>query len=165
DFRAEQEALRMLFQVAELSAGRRPLVLVQTFAPGSPALRAASSDAPEVAVETLLAAQLERRRRFGYPPFATLAKVQVTARDRASAHAGAHAAADRLRVAGALDGELLGPEAAPVARVKGRYTFQLLLRVADESRLEGLLAALPDRLSGARVAVDVDPVDVGELLE
>lgn len=165
DFRAEQEALRMLFQVAELSANRRPLVLVQTFAPGSPALRAASSDAPEVAVETLLAAQLERRRRFGYPPFATLAKVQVTARDRASAHAGAHAAADRLRVAGAADGELLGPEAAPVARVKGRYGFQLLLRVTDEARLEGLLAALPDRLAGARVTVDVDPVDVGELLE
>ncbi len=165
DFRAEQEALRMLFQVAELGAARRPLVLVQTFAPGSPALRAAASDAPDVAVETLLASQLERRRRFGYPPFTTLAKVQVTARDRAGAHAGAHAAADRLRVAGALDGELLGPEAAPVPRVKGRYTFQLLLRVTDEARLESLLAALPDRLSGARVAVDVDPVDVGELLE
>ena len=165
DFRAEQEALRLLFQVAELSANRRPLVLVQTFAPGAPCLRAAAAEDPDLAVETLLAAQLERRRRFGYPPFTTLAKVQVTARDRASAHAGAHAAADRLRVAGALDGELLGPEAAPVARVKGRYTYQLLLRVTDEARLETLLSALPDRLSGARVAVDVDPVDVGELLE
>jgi len=49
--------------------------------------------------------------------------------------------------------------------VKGRYTYQLLLRVTDEARLETLLSALPDRLSGARVAVDVDPVDVGELLE
>jgi len=91
--------------------------------------------------------------------------VQVTARDRSGAHAAAHAVADRLRVAGARDDEVLGPEAAPVARVKGRYTFQLLIRAWDEARLEGLLAAVPDRLPGARVAVDVDPVDVGELLE
>ena len=165
DFRAEHEALRMLLQVAELATGRRPLLLVQTFAPGAPALRAVASAAPDVAVEALLAAQLERRRRFGYPPFTTLAKVQVTARDRSGAHAAAHAVADRLRVAGARDDEVLGPEAAPVARVKGRYTFQLLIRAWDEARLEGLLAAVPDRLPGARVAVDVDPVDVGELLE
>jgi primosomal protein N' len=165
DFRAEHEALRMLFQLAELTSERRPLVLVQTYAPGAPSLRAAASETPDVAVEALLAAQLERRRRFGYPPFTTLAKVQVAARDSSTAHAGAHAAADRLRVAGAREDELLGPEAAPVARVRGQYTFQLLLRVADEARLETLLAALPDRLSGAKVTVDVDPVDVGELLE
>src|SRR5690606_2378547 len=132
DFRAEHEALRMLLQVAELATGRRPLLLVQTFAPGAPALRAVASAAPDVAVEALLAAQLERRRRFGYPPFTTLAKVQVTARDRSGAPAAAPAVAAPLRGAGARD---------------------------------GLLAAVPDRLPGARVAVDVDPVDVGELLE
>ncbi len=165
DFRAEHEALRMLLQVAELGVGRRPLVLVQTFAPRSPVLRAVASDDPDEAVGAVLGQQLERRRRFGYPPFTTLAKVQVTARDQASAHAGAQAAADRLRVAGARDGELLGPEAAPVARVKGRYGYQMLIRASDEARLEALLTALPDRLPAARVAVDVDPVDVGELLE
>ncbi len=165
DFRAEHEALRMLLGLAELSAGRRPLVVVQTFAPDNAALRAVASDTPDAAVQALLGMQLERRKRFGYPPFTTLAKVQVTAKEQAAASRAAQATADQLRLAGAGDEEILGPEAAPVARVKGRYAYQLLLRAPDEDRMESLLASLPDRLPGARLTVDVDPVDVGELIE
>lgn len=165
DFRAEQEALRMLLQLAELGGGPRPLVVVQTYAPESAVLQAVSAEPPEAAIEVLLGRQLERRKRFGYPPFATLAKVQISARERSAAVTAAQSAADALRLAGAAEGELLGPEAAPIARVKGRYAYNLLLRVDDEARLETLLAALPRRLPQAKVAVDVDPSDVGELLE
>ncbi len=165
DFRAEHEALRMLLQLAELSVGRRPLVVVQTFAPDNAALRAVASDTPDAAVQALLGLQLERRKRFGYPPFATLAKVQVTAREQAAASRGAQATADALRLAGATEDEILGPEAAPVARVKGRFAYQLLLRAQGDDRMESLLAALPDRVPGARLTVDVDPADVGELIE
>src|SRR5690606_22397781 len=125
---------------------------------------AVASEPPDAAVEVLLGKQLERRKRFGYPPFSTLAKVQVSARERNAAAAGAHSAADTLRLAGAEEGELLGPESAPIARVKGRYAYQLLLRAGSEARLETLLHALPRRLTQAKVAVDVDPSDVGELL-
>ena len=165
DFRAEHEALRMLLQLAELSVGRRPLVVVQTFAPDNQALRAVASDTPDAAVQALLGLQLERRKRFGYPPFTTLAKVQVTAREQPAASRAAQTTADRLRLAGAGEDEILGPEAAPVARVKGRFAYQLLIRAGDEDRMESLLSSLPDRLPGARLTVDVDPVDVGELIE
>lgn len=165
DFRAEQEALRMLLQLAELSAGPRPLVVVQTYAPDSDVLRAAAAEPPDAAIEALLGRQLERRRRFGYPPFSTLAKVQVSARERNAAATAAQSAADTLRLAGAEEGEILGPESAPIARIKGRYAYQLLLRASSEARLESLLGALPRRLPQAKLAVDVDPSDVGELLE
>lgn len=165
DFRAEQEAVRMLLQVAELSSGPRPLVVVQTYAPENEALTAVASDPPDPALEVLLGRQLERRKRFGYPPFSTLAKVQVSARERSAASTAAQSVADTLRLAGADDGELLGPESAPIARVKGRYAYQLLLRAADEARLETLMDALPDRLPQAKLNLDVDPSDVGELLE
>ena len=165
DYRAEEDAMRMLLQVPELAGGQRPLVVVQTHAPGSETLRALGAAEPDTAVEALLGRRLERRKRFGYPPFSTLAKVQLTSRDRAAAIVAADTAADSLRVAGALDSELLGPEAAPVERLKGRYTYQLLLKVDDEERLASLLTALPKRLPGARLALDVDPSDVGELLE
>ena len=165
DFRAEQEAVRMLLQTAELAGGPRPLVVVQTYAPHNEALVAVASDPPDPALEVLLGRQLERRKRFGYPPFSTLAKVQLTARERSAASVAAQGVADTLRLAGAAEGELLGPESAPVARVKGRYAYQLLLRVSDEARLETLLDALPDRVPQAKLSVDVDPSDVGELLE
>ncbi|HZJ10933.1 MAG TPA: primosomal protein N', partial [Trueperaceae bacterium] len=165
DFRAEQEAVRMLLQLAELAGGPRPLVLVQTYAPDNEALLAVASQPPDAALEVLLGRQLERRKRFGYPPFATLAKVQLSARERSAAANAAASAADTLRLAGAEEGELLGPESAPVARVKGRYAYQLLLRATSEPRLETLIDALPDRLPQTKIIIDVDPSDVGELLE
>lgn len=165
DYRAEEEAMRMLLQVPELAGGQRPLVVVQTHSPGSETLQALAAAEPDAALEALLGRRLERLKRFGYPPFSTLAKVQLTSRDRSAAIVAADHAADALRVAGADDSELLGPEAAPVERLKGRYTYQLLLKVRDEERLETLLSALPRKLAGARLNLDVDPSDVGELLE
>lgn len=165
DYRADEEAARILLRLAELSGARRPLVVVQTHAPESEVLAALAADDPDVALEAFLGRQLERRKRFGYPPFARLAKVQLTARERAAAWAAAEAVADALREAGAREDEVLGPVAAPVARVRNRFVVQLLLRVDDAGRLENLLAAIPTRLTKARVIVDVDPRDVGALLD
>ncbi len=165
DFRAEEEALRLLLQLAELAPGRRPLTVVQTYQREHPVLHALASEHAEVEVETLIGRLLERRRRFGYPPFAALAKLQLGARDRASASAAADALALELHRRGAAEDDILGPAPAPVARVKGRYTYQLVLRAAEPGTLEDVLAGLPARFGGAALRVDVDPRDVGELLE
>ena len=61
--------------------------------------------------------------------------------------------------------EILGPAGAPVERLRGRYVFHLLLRAASDARLESLLSALPRNYSAARLVVDVDPLDVGAMLE
>ncbi len=165
DYRAEEEALRTLLSLAELAPKRRTLLLVQSFVPDHEVLTALGAEAREAAVEVLVGRQLERRKRFGYPPFTTLAKVQLAAKDRAAASEAAAKAADALLLAGALEGEVLGPEAAPVERLRGRYSFQLLLRAEDETRMERLLAALPRRYAGATLRIDVDPRELGELLD
>lgn len=166
DYRAEEEATRTLLRLAELGdSRRRPLMVVQTHAPENEVLRALSMEQTEAALEALLGQQLERRKRFGYPPFTTLAKLQLTARDRGSALAAAQHAADALLTAGASADEILGPASAPVERVKGRFVYHVLVRAPDEVRLEALLAALPRTYAAARLVVDVDPQDVGALLE
>lgn len=165
DFRAEEETTRTLLRLVELGGSRRPLVVVQTHAPEHELLAALGSAAPEPALEALLGRQLERRKRFGYPPFSILAKLQFTARDRGSALASAQRAADALITAGALETEVLGPASAPVERLRGRFVFHVLLRAADDARLETLLGALPRSYQGAKLRVDVDPQDVGALLE
>lgn len=165
DFRAEEETTRTLLRLVELSGPRRPLVVVQTHAPEHELLAALGSAEPEAALEALLGRQLERRKRFGYPPFSILAKLQFTARDRGSALAAAQRGADSLITAGALEGEVLGPASAPVERLRARYVFHVLLRAADDARLETLLGALPRSYPGARLVVDVDPQDVGALLD
>ena len=165
DFRAEEEATRTLLRLVELGGERRPLVVVQTHAPEHELLAALTAPEPEAALEGLLGRQLERRQRFGYPPFSTLAKLQFTARDRGSALAAAQRAADALVTAGAFESELLGPASAPVERLRGRFVFNVLLRAADEARLEALLAELPRGYPGAKLLIDVDPQDVGALLD
>lgn len=165
DYRAEEEALRTLLQLTELSPPRRTLLVVQSFVPDHAVLEALSAASRESAVAVLVGRQLERRRRFGYPPFTTLAKVQFAGKDRSAARDAAAKAADALLLAGARDGEVLGPEAAPVERIRSRYSFNLLLKAEDETRLESLLAALPRRFPGATVRIDVDPRELGELLD
>lgn len=167
DFRAEEEALRLLLGLSELwgEQQRRPLMLVQTYQAHHPALEALRADPPDAAVEVLLGRLLERRRRFSYPPFGSLAKLQLAARQRGAAEEAARGLAGELRQRGASEDEVLGPAPAPVARLKGRYAYQLLVRVDRADRLEELLGGLPARIGGARLRIDVDPRDVGELLE
>lgn len=165
DFRAEEELLRTLLRLTELGVERQPLLVVQTFSPQHELLEALGSPDPAAALEVLLARQLARRKSFGYPPFAVLAKLQFSARDRGSALAAAQHALDALLTGGANAEEVLGPASAPVEKVKGRYHFQLLLRAPDEVRMETLLALMPRSFAGARMNVDVDPRDVSALLD
>jgi primosomal protein N' (replication factor Y) len=165
DFRAEERALRTLLALQETAGRRTPLGLIQTFAPEHPLLRdlvAGRADALDGAV----ARMDERRRRFGYPPYGRLARIQASARREDAAWRAAEAVAERLRAAGAAEEELLGPAPAPVARVRGRSLVHLLLRSEDEARRRELLrAALAGSSGGARLRVDVDPRDIGEVLE
>ena len=165
DFRAEEDALRLLLQLPEIAADRVPLTVVQTYRPDHPILQALTSEDPEFEIERYLAELGRRREAFGYPPATHLAKVQLSARDRATAHAAAHDAVDRLRTAGADPDEVLGPAPAPVARVRGQHTYQLFLRSPSEARFRELLAGTDAAARGVRVRIDVDPRDVGEFLE
>lgn len=160
DFRAEEAAFRLLLNLAELAPGRRPLTLIQTFAPESPLLQAYTQGAGEAFVAELLA----RREAFHYPPFAALAKVQLSAREASTAERAAVWLAGALRAAGADEGELLGPSAAPVARIKGQYSYQLFLRTTGAA-LAGRLAPALAYHGPARLRIDIDPRDVSGFLE
>jgi primosomal protein N' (replication factor Y) len=58
--------------------------------------------------------------------------------------------------------QVLGPAAAPIARLRGRFRFRLLLRSPDRRNLRAvayqLLARIEAGLGPARATVDVDPV-------
>lgn len=160
DFRAEEGAFRLLLNLAELSPGKRPLTLIQTFAPDTPLLHAYTHGTGEAFVSELL----ERRELFNYPPYAALAKVQLSARDAATAEGAANWLAGALKTAGAAPDELLGPSAAPVARVRGRYSYHLFIRTDKEVLSNRLEPALAYR-GPARLRVDIDPRDVSGFLE
>jgi primosomal protein N' (replication factor Y) len=164
DFRAGERTLQLLVQVAgRAGRGAAPgRVIVQTFRPGHPSVAAAARHD----YAGFMAGELERRRVLGYPPFTRLVHLRLDGRDAASVERAARGvAAWSRRQARALelgDDAVLGPASAPLARVRGRHRWQLLLRSADPRRLRALAGAvrgLAPALARARVrlTIDVDP--------
>lgn len=170
DFRAAERSFQLLAQVAgRAGRGTTPgRVLVQTFVPEHYAVRPVRDHD----YEAFYAEELGHRAALGYPPFGRLVHVLVSATevDRASAAAqrlaavayesGASAAGDGVRTVV----ELLGPAPAPIARLRDRFRFQLLLKGTSDAPLLEVarsIAREAARLpSGVTASVDVDPVSM-----
>ncbi len=172
DPRAAERTFQMLQQVTgRAGRGDRPgRGVVQTFQPEHPVMRALLTGDTERFYEL----ETEARERAGLPPFGWLAALIVSGSDRASAetHArmlarAAHglSGAWKIAPAGDLPGVdevvVLGPAEAPIAIVRGRHRFRLLVKAPRSIDLQGflraMLAAAPPERGGVRVAVDVDP--------
>src|SRR5262249_13400379 len=139
-FRAAERTFALLVQVAG-RAGRGDApgrVVVQTFRPEHPAIVAAARHD----YAGFMAAELERRRVLGYPPFSRLVGVRVEGRDGAAVEHAARDLATRLRRRAAslalADDAVLGPAPPPVERVAGRFRWQVLLRSSDVPGLRAL---------------------------
>jgi len=174
DPRAAERTFQVLQQVTGRAGrfGRSGRALVQTWQPEHPVIRALLSGE----AERFYSEETEQRRKAGLPPFGRLAALIVSGKDRASAEAhgralirAAHALRAnpkwRLAVLGGLPRNdeitLLGPAEAPIAIIRGRHRFRLLVRAPKSADLQGFLRAVlataPPERGGVRVNVDVDP--------
>ena len=157
DFRASERYIRLLWRLTELHPSRRPLILVQTFEPQHPVHQSFLQGDPL----PLLRAELERRKELAYPPAVRMVKLEVAQAHEQRARMLAEQIAAWLRGRGVSG--LLGPAAAPIPRLKGRYLFHLLLRGETET-LAPLLSGLREAFGG-RVQVDPDPINFAGILE
>ncbi len=164
DFRASERAFQLLVQVAG-RAGRGDTpgrVLVQTFDPEHHAIKfAAQHD-----VTGFIERELRDRKELAYPPFSRMVLTRVDALDEreaqeATAHlARAARAASRFGEPGAVT--VLGPTPAPIAKVRNRFRFRVMLRGTSRETLRRATLAIHtasgDLPRTVRVAIDVDPV-------
>lgn len=160
DFRAAERTFQLLTQVAG-RAGRGPLpgrVLVQTYYPEHYAIQFAARQDYEGYFEK----EAHFRRMLHYPPFTALANVIV--RDRKLEHALRYARllGEFFRAQSAPELKVLGPAAAPLARLRREYRFQFLLKSSRRARLGAVLAAglefcAQRQIPESAVLVDVDP--------
>jgi len=165
DYRAAERAFQSLVQVAG-RAGRndRPgTVIIQTRNPEHPAVDFASRHD----VRGFIEHELRDREELGYPPYARLALLRIDGEDEARARESSQelcAAAMQSAPVLAREVHVLGPAVAPLARLRGRYRFQILLRAKERRPLrQVVLALLPTRerlLHRVRIAIDVDPVQM-----
>jgi len=156
DLRAAERTFQQISQVAgRAGRGDKPgRVLLQSHQRGHPVIAAlVSGDAGQ-----FYAAETEARREAGAPPFGRYAAIIVSSEQRARAETVAAAIARAApRVAGM---QVYGPAPAPLAMLRGRHRFRLLVharRALDvQGVLRGWLSAI-ERPGDTRVIVDIDP--------
>ena len=157
DPRAAERTFQLLHQVAG-RAGReegRGFGFLQTHQPEHPVMRALISGDREA----FYARKSRSARRGAYPPFGRLAALIVSGGDRHEAESFAR----KLAGAAPLDESVrvLGPAEAPLALVRGRYRFRLLVKSPRNfdlsGYLRGWLADAPKTRGSLKLEIDVDP--------
>lgn len=157
DPRAAERTFQLLNQVTGRAGrtGRKSLGLIQTYQPDHPVMRAiVSSDAA-----AFYNREIEERERSTLPPFGRLAALIISADNRPDAEN--HARALRRAAPSSPEISVLGPAEAPLALVRGRHRFRILVHGTKRADIQGfirvLLAAGPKEKGSIRVQVDIDP--------
>jgi len=134
-------------------------VIVQTFTPFQPAVQAAR----RVDFEGFADQEMAFREELSYPPFAHLVCIGLSGKHEEKTAFSAQTLATRLRPL--LGERVIWGEAtpAPLARAKGRYRFQIILRCKS---VKAMTDPIRNALTGmefpgdVRVSVDVDAVSL-----
>ncbi|NIO04003.1 MAG: primosomal protein N' [Proteobacteria bacterium] len=168
DFRASERTFQLLTQAAGRAgrgdqAGR---VIIQTYNPDHYSIqRARDHDFPRFYQQ-----EIQYRQELQYPPFARLANLRVSG----NSNDVTEDFAKRLGKVGAQIKkgrgvyrdhlEILGPCDAPLAKVRGKYRWQLLLK-SDHSEIlrrfiNELVRKTEGETAGVHLDVDVDPINL-----
>ncbi|MHB8879121.1 MAG: replication restart helicase PriA, partial [Myxococcaceae bacterium] len=142
DFRAAERTFQLLTQVGG-RAGRgedKGRVLIQTYNPDSePVRRVLEGD-----FEGFTLRELERRRSLAYPPYTRMVALRIEGTNPEQTAAVARLLGDRMasKLPPSSSGvRLLGPAPSPIARIKGKTRWQLLLKGPTHASLAGPVAA------------------------
>lgn len=157
DPRAAERTFQLLQQVTG-RAGRAETAgrgLLQTFQPDHPVMKAILSGDSE----RFYAEEIALRRAAGLPPFGRLAALVVSATDRGEAEA--HGRALARAAEAPPDVQVLGPAEAPIAMIRGRHRFRLLVKTPRafdmQAYIRAWIARAPKPRGSVKVGIDIDP--------
>jgi primosomal protein N' (replication factor Y) len=164
DFRAAERTFQLITQVAGRAGrgDRAGQVLIQTYHPNHYALRHAC----EQDYLGFYSEEIRHRQNHAFPPFVSLASLLVHGPELSLVKAEALALRKELDLANKERiCRILGPAPAPLARLKGNYRIQLLVKSRNrrQSRnvIDTALRAVADAgLNPRFVNLEIDPVSI-----
>ncbi|MFV0368954.1 MAG: primosomal protein N', partial [Hyphomicrobiaceae bacterium] len=157
DPRAGERTFQLLHQVTgragrSYSGGRG---LVQTYNPEHPVMQAIISGDRE----SFLEQEIQVRQRGLLPPYGRLAALIISARDKGLAESAARDIARRAPFSEKIT--VLGPAEAPLAIIRGRHRWRLLVKASRELDMQNYIRAWMDAVppikGDLRLTVDIDP--------
>ena len=169
DFRASERTFQLLTQVAG-RAGRGPLpgkVIIQTFNPNQHSVRMAQ----EQDFISFYEQEAKFRQEMAYPPFTRLINFRLEGNTEAKTVRYAkmieqivcRILQQNKKFQGQV--EVLGPTLAPLARLRGKCRYQMLLKGKEWSILHHLTEQVLEKagevsIPGVKLIIDVDPVNM-----
>ena len=157
DLRAAERTFQLLSQVTGRAGrmGGASRALLQTYAPDHPVIQAIVSGDREAFYER----EIAERRAAALPPFGRLVAIVVSGVERAETQT--YAAAFRRAAPADPAVSVLGPAEAPLAVVRGRHRWRLLVQAPRSANMQAYvrawLEAAPKPRASLRVQVDIDP--------
>jgi len=163
DFRAAERTFQLLTQVSG-RAGRGDVegeVIIQSFVPSHPAIQFARRHDYAAFYQE----EIEFRHQLGYPPFRRIALLTLEGfgEEKVRYVLGEMRKFLEERIRGISDLSFSGPAPAPLARLRDRYRYQLILRTRKMTALTSQLAPLVKKFNlpkDLRLIVDVDPTEM-----
>ena len=158
DFRAAERSFQLLTQVAGRSGrgSSHGEVVIQTRLPEDPVLLAAARQDYDAFAE----GELGERRATGFPPFGRLIVFRWRGESEEAVSQAARQGTQVLERTGPPGLSVLGPAPAPLARLRGRYRWQVLLAGPGgrQLRLKAAAALGPMHRAAGRCGVDLGVV-------
>jgi primosomal protein N' (replication factor Y) (superfamily II helicase) len=164
DFRAAERTFQLLTQVSGRGGrGETPgTVVIQTLNPGHYSIQRTR----EHDFAGFYEDEIALRRDLGYPPFSRMITLLVSGTGKELAEKGAARLGQRAgRIASGADFNgrvtVIGPMEAPLARVRGRYRWLLLVRGKQVRAIHSFVRKVVEEtdLPGCEIRVDVDPMN------
>jgi primosomal protein N' (replication factor Y) (superfamily II helicase) len=167
DFRAGERTFQIISQVAG-RAGRgvdKGQVIIQSFNPVHYAIEAARKHDYKGFYEC----EIRMRELLNYPPFGYLACIRFSGNEKGAAQKISGMVAGEMKAI--LDNwpregktiQVLGPAEAPLAKLRGKYRWQILLKSKNSGLLHFFLEKVRDasasmlKGSGVSMMIDIDP--------
>lgn len=161
DYRAPERTFQLIEQVSG-RAGRAEKpgrVIVQTYWPDHPAIKAAARHDRRMFLES----ELPERQELSYPPYARLVNILAWgADDREVSRALTQLTLAVRSAAGSAgrDWEILGPTPCLLSRLRGQYRWHTLIKAPVDEDVSSVISPVlsvrkPEK--GVNIAVDVDP--------
>ena len=160
DFRASERTFQMLTQVAGRGGrGDTPgRVIIQTFNPEHYALKHAQNHD----YKSFYTEEIGFRQALQYPPFGRIINVRLSSNKKEALVEQAKLIGKFAKKLSAQQGnlaEIIGPAESPLAKIRGRFRYQMLIKGQDTNILHQIAQEIIQKHSSrtVKITVDVDP--------